>query len=519
MRATRRHRYLPALLVSLLCAASQAQTVWNHPSSTSWATAGNWSNGLPNASRHAQFGAITNSTNVWGISGTASTVQAIELTSDRTANVTIGASGNSGGTLVVTLGGATINSLANTILRNNSSYALNFQSHNGQNNPNTLTFSLSNATDSVIAIDGSGGITVGVSITGSNRHITLVGDGSGSLTLSGENTFSGGFTMSSGTTLHLNHESALGTGAFVVAGGTLDNTSGSSLANANDNAQTWSGDFTFTGTNNLDLGTGAVTISGGSRTVTVNAGTLTVAGAIGDGGNTFGLTKSGAGTLALSGNNTYAGGTTISGGTLTADHDNALGTGSVSVNTGGTLAINNVTLANSIHLDGGSLHGVGATNRVSGTLSGTGSLTGPLTLTESAIFQWHLASANTSGANSLSVASGALTILNGAKIELSFAGGVQPISGAFWDSTQTWTVISAGSGSIAGTSLAVSQANNATWNNLGDFHVTLDGGSLLLIWTPHTAAIPEPSTYAAWFGAAALVGAGWYRRRQRNRKD
>ncbi len=65
--------------------------------------------------------------------------------------------------------------------------------------------------------------------------------------------------------------SALGNSVFTITGGTIDNTSGS-LVTLNNNAQNWNASFTFTGTNDLNLGTGAVTMNA-SRQVTVTAGT------------------------------------------------------------------------------------------------------------------------------------------------------------------------------------------------------------------------------------------------------
>jgi autotransporter-associated beta strand protein len=98
-------------------------------------------------------------------------------------------------------------------------------------------------------------------------------------------------------------------------------------------------------------------------TVGANDATSTFAGVIKSGalGATIGLTKVGAGTLTLSGNNTYAGGTVVNGGTLVAANADALGAGGLTVNDTGTaraqaglpkaLSIASVTTAGSGHLD------------------------------------------------------------------------------------------------------------------------------------------------------------------------
>ena len=155
---------------------------------------------------------------------------------------------------------------------------------------------------------------------------TLFKTGPGALTLGGANTYSGATTLNAGQ-LNINTATALGTGSFTITSGTIDNTSGSNVALSTANPQTWNGDFTYAGSaNNLNLGTGAVTL-GGNRTVTVAANTLTVGGAIGDGGNGYSLTKAGNGTLVLVANNSYTGGTTVSGGSLQLG-DGATGNGS-----------------------------------------------------------------------------------------------------------------------------------------------------------------------------------------------
>jgi autotransporter-associated beta strand protein len=64
--------------------------------------------------------------------------------------------------------------------------------------------------------------------------------------------------------------------------------------------------------------------------------TNTFAGYIGNSGVTS-LIKVGTGTLTLTGTNSYSGGTTINGGILLVNNTNASGTGTVTVNSGGTL--------------------------------------------------------------------------------------------------------------------------------------------------------------------------------------
>ena len=126
--------------------------------------------------------------------------------------------------------------------------------------------------------------------------------GNGTLTLSGANTgLSGPVTLNAGT-ININNASALGTatGALVINGGTINsNVAGITTANK---TQNWNGDFTFTGTQDLNLGTGNVTLGGtaGQRTVTVNAGKLTV-GSINVATAGYGLTKAGPGILKLGG--------------------------------------------------------------------------------------------------------------------------------------------------------------------------------------------------------------------------
>ena len=161
---------------------------------------------------------------------------------------------------------------------------------------------------------------------------SLTKAGAGTMTLSGANTFTGGMTLTAGT-LNINNATAIGTGTFTINGGTIDNTSGGAITLSNNNAQTWASSFTFTGTSNLSMGTGAVALTA-NPTITVTGGTLSDGGII---SGAHSLTKAGAGALALSGANTFTSGMTLSAGELDINNATALGTGTFTINAGTTI--------------------------------------------------------------------------------------------------------------------------------------------------------------------------------------
>lgn len=160
--------------------------------------------------------------------------------------------------------------------------------------------------------------------------LSVVKSGASAQTLSGNNTFTGGLTLNQGG-LNINSATALGATAstFTINGGTLGNTSGGVITNANNNAMVWNANFAANLANSLNLGTGNVSLGTGAgteRVVTVNgAGALTVGGSISDGDTATALTKSGSGMLILGGSNTYTGVTTVNGGSLRITNGNALG--------------------------------------------------------------------------------------------------------------------------------------------------------------------------------------------------
>ncbi|EDK0062127.1 fibronectin-binding autotransporter adhesin ShdA [Salmonella enterica] len=211
--------------------------------------------------------------------------------------------------------------------------------------------------------------TLDNNVTGEGQ---IVKSGSDELIVTGDNTYSGGTTISGGT-LTVDHADSLGTGTIAnssvlqVGEGELENT----LSGTGSLVKTGTGELTLSGDNSYSGGT---TITGGTLTAdhadSLGTGTIANSGVlkVGEGelentlSGTGSLVKTGTGELTLSGDNTYSGGTTITGGTLTADNADSLGTGAVANN--GVLQVGEGELKN--------------------TLSGTGSLvkigTGELTL-------------------------------------------------------------------------------------------------------------------------------------------
>lgn len=202
----------------------------------------------------------------------------------------------------------------------------------------------------------------------------------GPLTLSGTNSGAGAITLTAGT-LNINSATALGNGIFTVGAGTTINTPSGAIALSNNNVQNWNGDYTFTGANDLNLGFGTVTL-GNSLIVSTAANTLTVGGIIGDGGNNRGLMKAGAGTLVLNGANTYTGPTAIANGILRITNATALGTAAGGVSQSGTSALeldgnggDFIVGAEALTINGGGITDTGALRNKAGDNTYGGTIT------------------------------------------------------------------------------------------------------------------------------------------------
>ncbi len=155
----------------------------------------------------------------------------------------------------------------------------------------------------------------GVITDGINSHaLTIAAGTTGSVTITGANTYDGGTTLSSGL-LNFKNATAIGTGAFTfgATGTSIDNTSGGALTLTNNNPFSVRS-FTFLGTDDLFLGSGNMDLLG-NTVITVNAKNLVFAGDIQ--ASLSRLEKRGSGTFSLTSyNNAHTGRTNITAGVL-----------------------------------------------------------------------------------------------------------------------------------------------------------------------------------------------------------
>jgi autotransporter-associated beta strand protein len=304
------------------------------------------------------------------------------------------------------------------------------------------------ADETIASLTGSGSVdlgshTLGVGTGSFSGVVGGTGDlqktGAGTLTLGGANTYTGTTTVSGGT-LELTGSLA-STDIRIGAGSTLLSANGG-LA----------GTSTVAANGTLSLGaneaigtlTGSGAVNLGANTLGVGAGTFSgVVGGTGD------LQKTGAGTLTLSGANTYTGTTTVSAGTLEltgslASTDVRIGVGSTLLSANGGLAGTSTVAANGTLALGaneaiGSLTGSGAVNlggntlgvgagTFSGVVGGTGELqkTGAGTLTLSGT-NTHTGTTRVSG--------GILSV--GADANLGAAGASVALDGGTLQTTQS----------------------------------------------------------------------------------
>ncbi|MEP6947017.1 MAG: choice-of-anchor Q domain-containing protein, partial [Acidobacteriota bacterium] len=159
---------------------------------------------------------------------------------------------------------------------------------------------LASATENIINIDGVGGVTISSIVSGSGKNLTLGGAGTGVLTFSGTNTYSG-VTKISSSILSV---TALANGGSNGNIGSSSNAAGNLIFDGGTLRITGSGQ---TSNRNFTISPGKTGIIDITADTTIAGAAAATAGS---------LMKSGGGFLFLSGTNLYTGTTTITGGAL-----------------------------------------------------------------------------------------------------------------------------------------------------------------------------------------------------------
>ena len=408
----------------------------------------------------------------------------------------------------------------------------------------------------------SDAITYGGTLSGAGAFIK---QGDGTLTLTGNNTFTGTLTIAAGTlrvgatntlpaavqlsfganaTLDVANSQTIagffgasGAGNAITLGAGKTLTVAMPVANQSTTfAGSVSGDGVFavsgaggdvvnltgnvTNTGGTSIGSGAslVIANGGSVSGPINtSGTLTFGGS---GPQTVTGVISGtgsiaatAGTTTLSGANTYTGGTAITGGKIIVSNTtgSATGTGPVTVGTGGVLGGSGF-ISGPLTLSSG------------GTVSpgnSPGNLTvGNTTFTGGATFAFDVnATSGTAGTNwDLLSVTGTLTIASTSPApftinltSLNSSNGAGLLQNFNFTQAYSWQFVSASGGIVGFTSPSVFTTTTSQFqNNLGggSFGVTQVGNSLVLNFTP----VPEPSTWCLIVAGLGAIGLAARRR-------
>ena len=211
------------------------------------------------------------------------------------------------------------------------------------------------------------------------------------------------------------------------------------------------------------------------------------------------FTKEGAGIMVLSGKNTYSGGTNINGGTLRAASNNALGTGLATVNSGARLALGTdgtaVTLGNDILVASG------------GILSGSATLSGNTTLNAGSILEFTLSMGGAAGdelaCNSLMLQSGVFQIDAGAKLKLAAVS--LDYSTDFWGTSHILNLIEGSADAALTGTFTLDLSGAGDYSGYGSWSLQNgeDSKTVNMVWTPNAAGTEARADSAALLSAPA----------------
>lgn len=362
---------LPAEYVAALDAAAPAGAkIWTGATDVNWTSGGNWSpSGAPAGTDDVAF--TGSGTNLGTrLNGTARSLNSLTFTSGQTGQVTITTTNTAPLILAPAASGTTLGVAA-------GSHRF-IGTDGGSNTPADFRFGGVNGTTHILNIGGSAAFEIKGRIdNGGANTKSFQKTGTGTLVLSANNGGTGGWQHSSGSGFQI-QQGALRFAAVNAGGNSANNylvSNGAALELEGDFNQTLNnGTHTLNGTG--IAGTGALRSLGGTKAITgtgtggihlashstigVDTGNLTISQVVKGPGS---LTKVGAGTLTLTGSNTYSGGTHVAGGTLALGASNvlpatpvSLGAATLSVGAGfaETAGRLDVTGAATIHLGNGS---------------------------------------------------------------------------------------------------------------------------------------------------------------------
>jgi fibronectin-binding autotransporter adhesin len=381
----------------------------------------------------------------------------------------------------------------------------------------------SNATDGG-AISGKISGDFGVSFTRGMHTLSNTGnDFSGNIGINGNSPTATSILLAAASGIKLGASEVLSNGAgkgnLVISAsatvtGTLDMNGYNETINGLVSAGTSAGTAPLAIITNTNATAATLTLGDNNQTATY-------AGTIVNGTGTVAITKIGAGTQTFSGANTYTGATTISAGTLALGTNGTIaGTSGVNLGTTGSPGTFDLTLKTSgFTLNGQSLSGVGTVNIGSATLTinngilaagnsaGIVAVTGNLALTGATASAFELGT-NTATSDQANV-SGNLTY--GGTLNVTFLGSITPGTYSLFDFAGQSGAFT--SFSVVGTALTPVSTTGFSGTNIGgfDYSFSYASGDLSIV-----AAIPEPATYAALFGALALLGTAIRRRSKKS---
>lgn len=389
--------------------------------------------------------------------------------------------------------------------------------------------------------------------------LSVVHLGNSTTTLSGTNTFGGGVSLTAGT-LNAGSATALGTsGTISFSGGTLQYSAGnqadysgrfSSAAgqvyrvDTNGQEVTYAANLTSSGGSLTKLGTGTLVLTGENTYAggtTVSAGTLrgttaglqgaianasvvefsqsssgTYSGVISGAGS---VVKSGSGAVALAGNNAFAGTTSIVAGLLAINGDQSGAAGLTTVSAGATLA-GTGTIGGNVTVSG--IH-------APGNSPGVQTINGNLTYQAGASVEWELYANTTGGSGNFDqilLPTGDLAFSGATTLNLMFDGPSSLVDwdDSFWAVDRNWLLYDLSGGTTTGVgnfSISVADwldgddvALSASSRAGATFTVAQVGQDVTI---NYVAPVPEPAalTLAA---IAGLGGLGLLRRKARRRR-